>query len=227
MEAGSCSSDSTPRLGTSICRGGGPKKTNKNKKNKKTTPSLAPQALPQEWGLISKSLVSPVSCSGLTWLGQGLRPPGPTGLAGSVGRLHAPGFIFPVCARREEAGLCHRVEVRIRGERAKDAALGGLSPPFKDGAAPSQDTVGSFALGEPLAEPPSIPASFPPARPGFKWWLQLGRGRGEGPGPCGEDSSARSLWRKDQPSVPSPLALQQPGGARPEPVSTQIWQILP
>ena len=33
-QAGSCSSDSTPSLGTSICCGWGPKKTKKNKKTK-------------------------------------------------------------------------------------------------------------------------------------------------------------------------------------------------
>ena len=43
----------------------------------------------------------------------------------------------------------------------------------------------------------------------------------------GKASSARSLGRSDRPNVPSPLALQRPGGARPEPVPTQIWQILP
>ena len=32
VEAGSCSSDSTPSLGTSICRGCSPKKTNKKKR---------------------------------------------------------------------------------------------------------------------------------------------------------------------------------------------------
>ena len=32
VEAGSCSSDSTPRLGTSICLGCGPKKKKKKKK---------------------------------------------------------------------------------------------------------------------------------------------------------------------------------------------------
>ena len=33
--AGSCSSDSTPSLGTSICPGGGPKKEKKKKEKKK------------------------------------------------------------------------------------------------------------------------------------------------------------------------------------------------
>ena len=43
----------------------------------------------------------------------------------------------------------------------------------------------------------------------------------------GRASLARSLWRSDRPNVLSPLASQQPGGARPEPVHAQIWQILP
>ena len=34
-KAGSCSSDSTPSLGTSICHGGGPKKKKRKKKKKK------------------------------------------------------------------------------------------------------------------------------------------------------------------------------------------------
>ena len=46
--AGSCSSDSTPSLGTSICHRCGPKKTKKKKKgeiNKKTNPDISQMSI--------------------------------------------------------------------------------------------------------------------------------------------------------------------------------------